>query len=308
LANPQPDEFTRISNELYMAIMQTDFSKRQRSILDLIIRMSYGCGKKYALLRPIDFELVGVYKSHITKELNYLQAVKVLFIEDNLVILNKNYDDWRVSLVKTANIDRLKALIKRNLDGYQNSNEVTKTVTNDNKEKVTESVTENQGDIQGEVTKTVTDQDIQPYNGVGCGDPKEILVKDLKEIVVSPPTPPNEKPKSIEDVLTRFPRYSNGQLTIIREYWGAVKFTRQTGKVAASVIAKNMEYWERFPVEVVLKALEIHMRKYQTRQEDYTAGIMRRLTKEVKRDGPGSIKTPTKTGIIDRSQFLFDTG
>lgn len=42
MANPQPDQFTRISNELYRAIMQSDFTKRQRNILDLVIRMSYG--------------------------------------------------------------------------------------------------------------------------------------------------------------------------------------------------------------------------------------------------------------------------
>jgi CRISPR/Cas system-associated endonuclease/helicase Cas3 len=51
LANPQVNQFTKLSNELFEAIMQSDFSKRQRNILDLVIRMSYGCGKKIALLR-----------------------------------------------------------------------------------------------------------------------------------------------------------------------------------------------------------------------------------------------------------------
>ena len=102
MANPQPDKFTRLSNELFEAIMQTDFSKRQRSILDLIIRASYGCGKKFALLRPSDFEVVGVYKSHIKKELDYLTRTKVIFRDGERISLNKDYDQWRVSLNKTS--------------------------------------------------------------------------------------------------------------------------------------------------------------------------------------------------------------
>ncbi len=326
MANPQPNEFTRISNELYTAIMQTNFSKRQRNILDLVIRMSYGCGKKYALLHPVDFELVGVYKSHITKELNYLRAARVLFIEDTRISFNKNYDEWRISLVKTANMDRLNALLKRNLDSYQNSNEVTKTVTtvHDETEKnVTETVTEvtemvtsdqseNRSEVTktvtlacGEVTKTVTDRDTQTYSGVVSGVPKEKVYKDLKEKLVTPPLPPPREPKSIEDIFPHFPRYNIGQLALIRQYWNMIRFTRKHKKVAASVILHEMEYWERFPVEIVHEALKIHIQKHQTKREDYTSGIMRRLVEEAERDGTGSIQPPAQTGIIDRSKFTY---
>lgn len=146
MANPQPDKFTRISNELFEAIMQTDFSKRQRSILDLIIRASYGCGKKFAYLRPSDFEVVGVYKSHIKKELDYLTKTKVIFRDGERISLNKNYDQWRVSLNKISDQDKLSEILRRNLSG-----EVTKTVT-----KVTKTVTENSQPDEEEVTKTVT--------------------------------------------------------------------------------------------------------------------------------------------------------
>jgi len=125
MANPQPDQFTRISNELYRAIMQTDFSKRQRNILDLVIRMSYGCGKKFALLRPVDFELVGVYKTHVKRELDYLCEASVLAIDGDQIILNKNYNQWRISLSKTAiDPDKWSAVLSRNLQNKvtENSN------------------------------------------------------------------------------------------------------------------------------------------------------------------------------------------
>jgi phage replication O-like protein O len=146
MANPQPDKFTRISNELFEAIMQTDFSKRQRSILDLIIRASYGCGKKFAYLKLSDFEVVGIYKSHIKKELEHLIRTKVIFMDGERISLNKDYDQWRVSLNKTSSQDKLSEILRKNLSG-----EVTKTVTN-----VTKTVTENSQPDEDEVTKTVT--------------------------------------------------------------------------------------------------------------------------------------------------------
>lgn len=317
MANPQPDEFTRISNELYTAIMQTDFTKRQRNILDLVIRMSYGCGKKSALLRPVDFELVGVYKTHVRKELDYLVQAKVLFIDGERITLNKDYDQWRVSLVKGAtDKKRFEAVLHRNLDKV-----VTKTVTvedgkvTETATKVTETVTSSKNDgyqnSNQAVTKTVTECAPEANCDNGSRAPKE-SIKESSGVDITPPTPPQDKrPETIEDVLARFPRYSSEQLTVIRDYWETIRFTRKTGKVAPNIVARQMEYWERFPVDIVLEALEIHMRRYQTKQEDYTAGIMRRLVKEreqkgVKPDGQrGQYPGANTSQAIDLDKFLW---
>lgn len=160
MANPQPDKFTRISNELYEAIMQTDFTKRQRNILDLVIRMSYGCGKKFAILRPSDFEVVGIYKTHIKKELEYLVKVKVLEIDGDKITLNKNYDEWRVNIVKQFDQERFNDILKRNLINSGDET-VTKTVT-DEKDQVTKTVTQ-VTEMVTEVTKTVTDDGVGSY-------------------------------------------------------------------------------------------------------------------------------------------------
>jgi len=406
-----------------MAIMQTDFTKRQRNILDLVIRMSYGCGKKSALLRPADFELVGVYKTHVRKELDYLAQTRVLFIDGERITLNKDYDQWRVSLVKgAADRKRFEAVLHRNLDkvvtetvtpserdekevtktgtkvteivtpleeevtetvtkvteiviplkndGYQNSNHtVTKTVTEgapeanyDNGSRAPkESIKESSGvdiptltlptDIYTGLTRlqvpddaTETHKKVAAFlerNGFYCrnefrvpdrGDgrpgkidiyaergnlrlaieidretPREKSIYKLRQVKgalrlillragpANIETPEgvdvvislagNARPETVEDVLSKFPRYSSEQLTIIRDYWETIRFTRKTGKVASNIIARQMEYWERFPLDIVLEALEIHIRKYQTKQEDYTAGIMRRLVKEYEQNG-----------------------
>lgn len=98
----------------------------------------------------------------------------------------------------------------------------------------------------------------------------------------SPPTPPQGDlpPPEPKTVISQFTRYTGPQVLIIGEYWDTVRFTRRSGKVAPSVIQREMEYWERFPAAVVVEALAIHVRKYADKPEDYTRGIVRRLDKE----------------------------
>ena len=176
MANPQPHQFTRLSNELYKAIMQSDFTKRQRNILDLVIRMSYGCGKKSALLRPVDFELVGIYKTHIRKELDYLSKAAVLIIDGDRITLNKNYDQWRISLSRNAtNTDRWSEVLRRNLN-----DEVTETVTKE-EDKVTKTVTDGYQNSNQVVTKTVTEEGRKPSNANGSEAPKESIKESIKE-------------------------------------------------------------------------------------------------------------------------------
>src|SRR5690554_3134920 len=113
-------------------MMQTDFTKRQRKILDLIIRMSYGCQKKYALLRPTDFELVGVLRTHIKQELQKLVAANVLIIDGEKIRINNDPDQWLINKAKRFSQDKYTKVLRRNLEvtktvteysfGYQNSN------------------------------------------------------------------------------------------------------------------------------------------------------------------------------------------
>jgi len=65
----------------------------------MILRLSYGCGKEYALLRPSDFTVAGVHKNNIKKELQELQqlaAAGVITVEGKHITLNKNHLDWQL--------------------------------------------------------------------------------------------------------------------------------------------------------------------------------------------------------------------
>lgn len=113
MANPQPtDAHLRIAHSISEQIMISDFTKRQRKILDLILRLSWGCGKKFALIpHQNDFEITGISEGHIKPELDCLITRKVIFREDNIYSFNKNYDEWRVSLAAKYQPDKLTELV-----------------------------------------------------------------------------------------------------------------------------------------------------------------------------------------------------
>lgn len=209
MANPQPDQFTRLSNELLEAVMRTDFTKRQLNILFLIWRCSYGFGKKVAILKKGDFQVVGIYPSDITKELNYLAEAKVIFWDEanDLIAFNKDYDQWRISLSKAAVNGQadFKKILKNQF------NEVSKTLNEsiskllnepvDNSvdnladisktlnDEVSKILSKNEEDVsktltfEGEkVSKILTSYSSETSKDVACGDPKEIYKKtNIKE-------------------------------------------------------------------------------------------------------------------------------
>ncbi len=115
--------------------MQRDFTKRQRKILDLILRLSWGCGKKTAIIpRQRDFECIGIAETHAGEEIRWLTESKIIFVEGCNYSFNKDYDEWQVSRVKPFMPEKLTELININLrHTYQNSkildNKLVRTVS-----------------------------------------------------------------------------------------------------------------------------------------------------------------------------------
>lgn len=119
MANPQPDDpHIRIAHSINEAIMMRDFSKLQRKILDLILRLSWGCGKKYAYIpHQRDFMVVGVHEVKIKKELDWLELSKIIFRADSIYWFNKDFDQWQVSRVYPFEPEKLNELLSFNLNG-----------------------------------------------------------------------------------------------------------------------------------------------------------------------------------------------
>ena len=132
MANPQPsDAHIRLAHSITEAIMTRDFTKRQRSILDLILRLSWGCGKKTAIIpKQMDFQTVGIARSKIHNELEWLVNAKVIEWnrETNTYSFQKDFDQWAVSLVPGYDRKRYDNLLHINLSS-QNGNIIDETET-----------------------------------------------------------------------------------------------------------------------------------------------------------------------------------
>lgn len=141
MANPQPtDAHIRIAHSITEAIMMRDFSKRQRAILDLILRLSWGCGKKTAII-PLkkDFRIIGVAETKIKDELEWLVNANVIewSKETNEFAFLKDFEKWSVSIVPGYDRKRFDELLHINLTS-QNGNLLPEMGTSQNGKKVHE--------------------------------------------------------------------------------------------------------------------------------------------------------------------------
>ncbi|KAA8782550.1 replication protein [Paenibacillus amylolyticus] len=152
MASPQlKNGYIGIANEIWDEIISRKFTERQQKVLKLVLRLSYGCQKKEAVIPLLKhFELCGVRIQDAKKEISYLRQCKVISWDGKQIYsLNKNYDEWRVSLVKEWDRDKFSELISLNLS----KTKVTKSVTQTEDE-----LPESYEKCNSEVTKSVTDE------------------------------------------------------------------------------------------------------------------------------------------------------
>lgn len=142
MANVQLEKgYLRIATELMNEIIRRDFSKRQLAVLHFIIRLSYGCHKKDCLIEKFNyFELAGINKVDVKKELKFLRECGVIIWDEKTMIfsINKDYEMWQISPSKGYDKEKFDHLIHNNL-----KRKVSKTLT----------------DLENLVSKTLTELD-----------------------------------------------------------------------------------------------------------------------------------------------------
>lgn len=118
----------------------------------------------------------------------------------------------------------------------------------------------------------------------------------------------SKEKKSIEENITDISlqiknlrsRYSLEELSVIDEYFGILRFTRRSGKIADSVIVKIYTEWEKHSIAKVMYALRTYINnpKHHDKQENYCYGIMRNAkAEEIEK------KTPYKAPVEDDNPF-----
>ncbi|ETT30692.1 putative prophage replication protein O [Paenibacillus sp. FSL R5-192] len=182
MASPQlGNGYIGIANEIWDEIISRKFTERQQKILKLVLRLSYGCQKKEAVIPLLKhFELCGVRIQDAKKEIVYLQQCKVIMWDGNQVYsLNKNYDEWRVNLVKEWDKDKFSELISINLSVKK----VTKSVTQksdqhpESYEKCNSGVTKS---VNEELRKVEVEEGSNPCESKADGGSKDMFKDSIK--------------------------------------------------------------------------------------------------------------------------------
>ena len=111
-------KFTALPNKIFGKVLISDFGKRERKVLDLIIRLSFGCGNRnYCFLRKVGFEVVGIDSAKIKVVLNSLTDKNIIIIEKypNVlkIIINKDINSWLVK--ENGDEEKLAKLVGENL-------------------------------------------------------------------------------------------------------------------------------------------------------------------------------------------------
>ncbi|MEC0242015.1 replication protein [Paenibacillus dokdonensis] len=184
MVSPQlKNGFIGIANEIWDEIISRKFTERQQKILKLIIRLSYGCQKKKANIPLLThFELCGVRIQDAKKEITYLKQCKVIeWDEKQSYALNKNYDQWRVSLVKEWDEAKFKELISLNLSEIKLTKSVSSEVSEEmgSYEKCKSGVTKS---VSGELRKVELSKPESPCDTKDEGSPKDSIKDNIKDI------------------------------------------------------------------------------------------------------------------------------
>lgn len=131
MANPQTENgYLRIANEIWDEILRRKFTGRQQNILLLIIRLSYGCGKKSAIIPKLNyFELCGVRIQDVKNELKFLCQCRVIYWDQNTnnFWFNKDYEEWQKDPVRGWDEEKFSKLLRINLVTTESVNELQKT-------------------------------------------------------------------------------------------------------------------------------------------------------------------------------------
>lgn len=137
MASPQKENgFTAIANEILEQLVKLRIPPSEKDILLLVIRKTYGYGKKKDWISLSKFEeATGLSRVTVVKSLKNLIARKLLVKSGLLLGFNKNWEEWGVVksglLVKSSNIFGIVGYTKTGIVGYthKRKKEMTKEIT-----------------------------------------------------------------------------------------------------------------------------------------------------------------------------------
>ena len=123
MANPQPDQYTKFSNELLEALARIRIPGEARQMLDVIFRKTYGFQKKEDQISLSQFALAtGLVRPLVVRGLSKLITLNIIIIKKentitNIYKINKDFDTWKPLSKKIRGVSKkiIKIIKKDNL-------------------------------------------------------------------------------------------------------------------------------------------------------------------------------------------------
>lgn len=109
------DTYLRIAHSIFEQLISSQFSLRQWRIVFLILRLSWGCGKKTAFILQRDFEVVGVSECHIKATIDSLIQAGVVIRKGRYYSFNTDFEKWQVGRAPQYQHRKFSALVCLNL-------------------------------------------------------------------------------------------------------------------------------------------------------------------------------------------------
>ncbi|MGY3717030.1 replication protein [Sutcliffiella cohnii] len=171
--------YIRLATELMNEIIRRDFSKRQLAVIHFIIRLSYGCHRKDCLIEKYNyFELAGINKVDIKKELKFLRECGVINWNENDMIfsINKDYEKWQITPSKNFEKEKFDQVIHQNL-----KRKVSKTLT-DLENLVSKTLTNLGEKVSNLLTSELVKHLLQDLGNTWESKDEEVLKDIIKDI------------------------------------------------------------------------------------------------------------------------------
>lgn len=124
---------TQIPNTIFSVLPLLTITMREKKVLELIIRLTFGCHKEWAYLNNADLRIVGISKSHAAGVISRLLNRHLVLKHGNSKIykINEEYIASRVTKMVTPQLEKLGYLIGKQLHTsyYTGNPEVTEEGT-----------------------------------------------------------------------------------------------------------------------------------------------------------------------------------
>lgn len=220
--------YVRVVNNLFDQLFLREFSLKQLRVIMLILRLSYGYNKKYAIIKPKSrFNFANIHKQDINKTLNELIDKKVLLnVAEDTYSINKDYDVWEIPYHKFYNKKKFIDLQALQFVSETLTPEVSETLTNGVSETLTAGGVNNlpkneksKQNTYSEVSETLTKNEKesanhlpeQPKNPDSEGDinPPKYIIKDNINTLLNTSIKGDEEENKLKNTPKMDPYFNN---------------------------------------------------------------------------------------------------